>query len=238
MRYFIGFIIFCFVILAAVSVFTAETKTVSPAATGKWNLSGDLTEACSCSVPCTCNFGEMPSPEAHCWALASMAIDKGSYNGVDLKGLHLAVGTAKNGTVWYVDEKATPAQFDALKAIGEHMRGKLVNFWKGVDPKIIEDPQFKVLAVKRVPITQTVTAKSNALQIGQMGGFESDYLMGMDGTPIILLNNWSWNLAQSIKGKTKHLYYKDEFGNAFDLKDTNSNEGKFNWNDQTPIYFR
>ncbi|PWT93774.1 MAG: hypothetical protein C5B54_01340 [Acidobacteria bacterium] len=229
-------IAFSCAVLFAASVFTAET-TKPPIA--KWQISGDLTEACSCGVPCTCNFGQQPSPEEHCWALASLAIVKGKYEGINLDGLHLAVGTAKNGTVWYIDDKATPAQFDALKAMSDHMKSKLVSFWKGVDPKVIEDPQFKVLAVKRAPITQQVGDKGNELQIGTFGGFESDYLIGLDGkTPIVLLNNWSWNLAQSIKGKTKHLYYKDEYGNSFDLKDTNANQGKFDWNDQTPIYFR
>jgi hypothetical protein len=223
-------------VLLAISVYTAENK---PSPVAKWQISGDLTEACSCGVPCTCNFGQPPSPEEHCWALASLAIDKGTYQGTNLVGLHLAVGTANHGTVWYVDDKATPAQFDALKAMSEQMGAKLLNFWKGIDPKVIEDPQFKILAVKRAPITQQVGDKGNQLQIGTLGGFESDYLMGMDGkTPIILLNNWSWNLAQSIKGKTKHFYYKDEYENSFDLKDTNANQGKFNWNDQTPIYFR
>src|SRR5205823_10964258 len=34
-----------------------------------WEISGDLTEACTCAVPCTCNFGRGPSPRHYCYAL-------------------------------------------------------------------------------------------------------------------------------------------------------------------------
>lgn len=236
MRYLLSFTALCGAFLISLTVYTAESPAASPA---KWQMAGNLSEACSCGVPCTCNFGQSPSPEEHCWVVASMGIEKGSYNGTNLAGLHLALGSGKNGTVFYVDQTATPAQFDALKMVAQQISDKMTNYWKGVDQKIVDDPQFKVLAVKRAAITQRVGAKDNALQVGNAGGFESDYLIGLDGkSPIMLLNNWSINITENIKGKTRRLYYKDEFGNAFDLKATNANQGKFNWTDQSPIYFR
>jgi hypothetical protein len=77
------------------------------------------------------------------------------------------------------------------------------------------------------------------LVIGDRGGFESSYILGIDGkTPVVVENNWSWNIRHGIKGKTKRLQYRDEFGNEFDLTGTNANQGEFDWSDQTPIYFR
>src|SRR5437660_5785121 len=82
-----------------------------------WRISGQLSEACTCSVPCTCNFGEGPSPSHTCWALFSLDIQKGRYGKVDLQGLRFAGAAAANGFVAYLDDRATPAQADALKAI-------------------------------------------------------------------------------------------------------------------------
>ncbi|HEY6402533.1 MAG TPA: DUF1326 domain-containing protein, partial [Blastocatellia bacterium] len=49
-----------------------------------WHISGALSEACTCSVPCTCNFGEGPSPHNYCHAVYAYGIKEGRYNGVKL----------------------------------------------------------------------------------------------------------------------------------------------------------
>src|SRR5438067_12385373 len=87
------------------------------AANTPWRIAGQLSEACTCSVPCTCNFGEGPSPSHTCWALFSLDIQRGRYGKVDLKGLRLAGAAGAHGFVAYLDDRATPAQADALKAI-------------------------------------------------------------------------------------------------------------------------
>lgn len=187
-----------------------------------WQISGDLTEACTCNVPCTCNFGGGPSPRHYCWAVFSLDIQKGHYGSVKLDGLHLASAHGKKGVVCYVDDRATAEQADALKVIAGHL---------------VKDPKSKVY-VETPRIIQEVGEKSNRLQIGDHGGFESDYIIGLDGkTPVVVENNKSWNIPRAIKGKTKRLHYTDQFGNKIDFTGTNSNEGKFDWNDQTPVYF-
>jgi hypothetical protein len=204
-----------------------------------WHLSGNLSEACTCSVPCTCNFGADPSPEHFCYALFSLDIAKGNYGKVRLDGLRLAGASAAKGTLWYVDERATQEQGAALEKIADLMHDKLVGFWRGVDPKMLEDPQFNSLGFRRAKIVQQYSANKNLLKLGDAGGFDSDYILGMDGkTPVLVENNWSWNISHGIKGKTNELKYKDEFGNSIDLKGTNANQGKFDWTDKTAIYFR
>ena len=108
-----------------------------------------------------------------------------------------------------------------------------------VDPKIVEDPQFTTLGFKRTRIVQRAGERGSLLEIGELGRFQSDTLLGIDGkTPVVVENNWSWNIHHGIKGKTRQLSYKDEFGNLIDTAATNANQGKFDWSDRTPLYLR
>ncbi len=187
-----------------------------------WELKGDLSEACSCSVPCTCNFNKGPSPHHFCWTIFALDIEQGHYGAVNLDGLHLVGAHADKSVVWYIDQRATPAQFDALKAIS-----KEIDYHNRL-------PQF----VERARIKQQVTAKGNFLEVAGRGGFRASYLTGHDGkNPIVVENPGSWNIPRSIKGETQYLKYSDDHGNKFSFKDTNSNEGKFDWTDRTPNYF-
>ncbi|HME00561.1 MAG TPA: DUF1326 domain-containing protein [Terriglobia bacterium] len=205
--------------LVAWSVVAAAEKPKATATGQHWEISGDLSEACTCNVPCSCNFGQGPSPHHFCWSLFSLAIQKGHYGSVSLDGLRLAGSHGKKSKVWYIDDRATPEQGEALKAIATHIDPS-ANHWE------------------RAHIVQEAGEKTNKLQIGDQGGFEADYITGMDGkTPVVVENNTSWNIPKSVKGKTKFLRYSDEFGNKFDMTGTNSNQGKFDWTDETKEYF-
>ncbi len=213
----------------------AETR----GAGAPWRISGDLSEACSCSVPCSCNFGEGPSPNHFCWALFSLDIQKGRYGKVPLNGLRVAGAMGAKGMVAYVDERANLEQAAALKAIMGQIGESATKLAGAQDPKAAQDPSMQFRGFKTVRLIQEVGPKSNRLVIGDQGGFESDYIMGIDGkTPVVVENNWSWNIQHGMKGKTKRFHYKDEFGNSFDMTETNANQGKFDWSDKTPIYFR
>jgi hypothetical protein len=183
-----------------------------------WEIQGDLSETCSCAVPCTCNFGEGPSPKHYCHSMFSLAIESGHYGDVKLDGLHLAGIHGNKSKVWYIDSKATPEQAAALHAIAQHM---------------LESPHVETAA-----ITQEVGEKSNLLKIGDKGEFAANYIMGAGKRgPVVVENNTSWNVHRSIKAKSEYVHYQDEFGNKLDFKGTNSNQGKFDWTDQTDWYF-
>jgi hypothetical protein len=217
----------------------SRAASAAQAASPPWRISGDLSEACTCSVPCTCNFGEGPSPSHTCWALFSLDIKKGRYGKVNLAGLRLAGAAGAKGIVAYLDDRATPEQAEALKGIVGHIGARFHELAVAQDPKAAQDPSMQFLGFKTAHIQQEVGSKSHRLAIGDQGGFESEYIMGIDGkTPVVVENNWSWNIQHGIKGKTKRLHYKDEFGNEFDMTATNANQGKFDWNDKTPVYFR
>ena len=205
------------VALASAALAAAADITQKPAE--HWAISGDLSEACTCAVPCTCNFGGHPSPKHYCWSMFSLAIDKGHYGDVKLDGLHLAGAHGRKTAVWYLDDGANPQQTAALKAIA----GRFHHY-----------NRFKIY-FETAHITQEVGDKSNKLEVAGRGGFEADYIIGMDGkTPVVVDNNTTWNMPHAIKGKTKEWRYQDAHGNKFDFKATNSNQGKFDWTDQTP----
>ncbi|MGH9468999.1 MAG: DUF1326 domain-containing protein [Terriglobia bacterium] len=190
-----------------------------------WEIRGAMSEACTCQVPCGCNFGQGPSPHHYCWSLASFDIKRGHYGGVSLGGQHLVRAHGGASTVWYVEESATTAQFDALQAIATRISG----YARAGGPG---------LRFERARITQVAGDRGTSLQIGSKGGFDSDYIIGMDGkTPIVVENMQAWNVQHDIKAKAKRLYYKDQYGNQFDMAGTNSNQGKFDWTDKTPHYF-
>jgi hypothetical protein len=225
-------------LVALTALMVVATPLVAGAAEGKagvrWRIQGDLSEACTCSVPCSCNFGQGPSPHHYCWALFSYAIKKGQYGGVRLDGLKVAGAMGEKGIVFYLDNRASKEQADALKAIveriGETMR---------TDPALPAETQAKFLGFRTARIVQEVGEKSCRLQIGDAGGFEADYLIGIDGkTPITVGNNASWNLTHCIKAKAKKMQYKDEFGNQIDVEGVNSNQGTFDYNERTQVFIR
>ncbi|MGH9398707.1 MAG: DUF1326 domain-containing protein [Terriglobia bacterium] len=188
-----------------------------------WEVQGEMSEACTCQVPCTCNFGQGPSPHHYCWSLASFRIDKGHYGTVNLDGLHLVRAHGNASTVWYIDDSATAQQTAALRSLvgqAAHSNGRATQHFETAH------------------IVQTMGDVRFRIKIGDKGGFEANELIGMDGkTPIVVENMTAWNVQHDIKGKTTRLRYKDEFGNQLDFENTNANLGKFDWTEKTPNPF-
>jgi hypothetical protein len=188
----------------------------------RWEISGNFSEACTCSVPCSCNFGEGPSPHHYCWSMIGIEIEHGHYGAVKLDGLNMAGAHGKKTAVWYIDSKATPEQVAALKAMLNQM----------FHPKHLQ------VYFETAEVTQEVGAKSHRVTISGHGGFEADYIIGRDGkTPIVVDNMDEYNLDHDIKAKTKELSYRDRHGNKFTVRGTNSNEGHFDWTDETQQFF-
>src|SRR6185436_12765982 len=80
---------------------TASERVAEPP--DRWHVTGVLSEACTCNVPCTCNFGQGPSPHPYCYATYSYEIRNGQFNGVKLDGLRFGgIETAK-GNAMYLD---------------------------------------------------------------------------------------------------------------------------------------
>src|SRR5207248_8603013 len=96
----------------------------------KWFLEADYLQACNCEYGCPCEFQAPPS-QGFCDGVGAWRINSGKFGDLPLDGLglefaahwpaaiHLGNGTA----ALFFDEKATPAQRDALMKIATGQEG-------------------------------------------------------------------------------------------------------------------
>jgi hypothetical protein len=126
----------------------------------------------------------------------------------------------------------------AIRDIAKTMWTKAAKANGVTDPKQAP-PEMRFIGVFPAHIAHSFDGKSNHVLITDLGRFDGKYLMGIDGkTPVGVQNNYSFNLQNNVKAKTTVMRYHDKFGNKMDFKDTNSNQGQFDWSDTTPVYFR
>ena len=71
------------------------------------------------------------------------------------------------------------------------------------------------------------------MKVAGLGEFDAFYIMGMDkNAPLVVRNNTTWRVKETIKAKTN--FYKVKLGrDVIDTKDTNSNQGEFEYSDAT-----
>ena len=189
----------------------------APVATlrGAWQATGTLLESCTCAVPCSCNFGEGPSPHSYCHAVYGYRLDKAVYDGIDLSGLVVAGADGPKGSLGFLDERATPAQRPALTKLAPLL------FAQG---GAADGPRPLVWAA----ITHTIRGNVLHLSVAGHGGFVARVLIGRDGkTPIVVENNSVWPIARAVKGKSAPLDYKDATVGAIHGDGTNANYGAF-----------
>jgi hypothetical protein len=193
----------------------------------KWKIAGALSEACTCAVPCTCNFGEGPSPHSYCYPFYSYEIRKGNYGDVVLDGLHFGAADMKGGRTIFIDQRADERQRQALKLIA--MRVIVRTSAEDAEARAKEyEPSTRFAAIE-----QSYNQDSNHLKVEGIGEFSARYLMGLDKQqPVVVHNNTTWRIRDAIKAKT--TLYRAQIGrDRLDVKDTNSNQGEFEYTDKT-----
>ncbi len=81
-------------------------------------VTGRLLEACSCIVPCPCNFGQKPTPHKFCDSLAFFQIKDGEVSGVRLRSLRFAIAE-RNGfaATVYLDAGLSEKQRAAIRKL-------------------------------------------------------------------------------------------------------------------------
>lgn len=202
-------------------------KPVTVSATDAWQITGALSETCTCSVPCSCNFGQGPSPHHYCYAFYAYHIKQGHYGAVTLDGLHFGATDLKSGRTFFIEQTATAPQREAIKLI----LARVIE--KATVAEASQTARDLTPDVRYVAMRQEYDNRSNHLEIPGVGEFRADYLMGMDKTqPIVVHNNTTWRLADVIKAKT--TLFKIRVGaDALNVRDTNSNQGDFDYNDKT-----
>jgi hypothetical protein len=113
----------------------------------QWALRGDYLEACSCDWGCPCKFGASPT-KGYCQGIIGFEIQEGSYRQVNLGGLGLAVIISAPASpfmgnitaTFYIDERATPEQRQALEAI---LSGQAGGFWNALGSLVSDNRGIK-----------------------------------------------------------------------------------------------
>ena len=161
----------------------------------KWSIEADYLQACNCDYGCPCEFSAPPTL-GFCEGLGAWRINQGNHGDIRLDGLGLAFAAhwpkaihEGGGTVCaFVDEKANPAQRDALVQIVSGSAGGLpfeilaTTFSKMLEPHFIPF-QFHfngrnssvqlgdALRISVVPISNPVTKEPESVRIEHATGF-------------------------------------------------------------------
>ncbi len=183
-----------------------------------WTAKGTLLESCTCAVPCSCNFGEGPSPHDYCHAVFAYKLDAGSaWGATDLGGLIFGGADGPKGNLGFLDERATPLQQAALRKVANKV------FAQG-------GPAGGPRAWETTKITHSVNGNDLRLGLGNSGGFQARVIVGRDGkTPVVVENNTVWPIARAIKGKANPLQFRDPRVGTIRGDGSNANYGAFSF---------
>lgn len=165
-----------------------------------WNLEGEWIKNCNCAFGCPCDFNARPT-NGSCQGLLGMRVTKGNFNDIKLNGLSFFVTVRFPGPLHegngqaqpIIDERATPAQREALFAImsGKNSaEGTLFHIFSMIVTKM-HDPIFGavefsfdkegrtarlvvpgVLETDVEPIKNPVTGEPHRVQVVMPQGFE------------------------------------------------------------------
>jgi hypothetical protein len=195
----------------------------------RYLLEGRLLEVCDCKVLCPCWIGEDPD-KGTCDSALAYHFDRGTIEGIDVSGLTFAVvghipGNILAGNfrvIFYVDERATPDQYDALlKAWSGKLGGPLADAIKLIG---------EVVAVERAAITFTVEKGKGTLLIGRLVEADMEPYRGSTGA-VTTLNE---SIFSTIPGSPAYvskagLYRADipALNLNIDLRGHNAIQGHF-----------
>jgi len=176
-----------------------------------WDVKGLFMEACNCEAMCPCVVGNAPTVGL-CGVLAGHHIQSGRKGDVALDGLnvvrmffspaHMAKGNWR--AAFYIDERASPAQREALSAIFSFQPGGAFAPQAGL--------VSEVLGVKFVPITFEAQGRQWKMAIAGIGDADITAIDGLDGKEI-RIENLPLRPFPFVAAKSNHTAYKD-----FDLQ--------------------
>jgi hypothetical protein len=161
----------------------------------KWSIEADYLQACNCDYGCPCEFSAPPTT-GFCEGLGAWRINQGNHGDTRLDGLGLAFAAhwpkaihEGGGTVCaFIDEKANPAQRDALVQIVSGSAGGLpfeilaTTFSKMLEPRFVPF-QFHIdgrnssvklgdaMRISVVPISNPVTKEPESVRVEHATGF-------------------------------------------------------------------
>jgi hypothetical protein len=185
---------------------------------GAWNVKGLQLDACNCEAMCPCVVGNAPTA-APCTVLFGYQIESGRKGDVTLDGLNVVRMNFSPGPVakgnwrgaFYIDERANPAQREALSAIFSFQPGGAFAPQAGL--------LAEMLGVKFVPITFEAQARRWKMTIAGIGDADIIAIKGLDGKEI-RIENLPQRPFPTVAAKSTHTAYKD-FGLQWEISGKN-----------------
>lgn len=192
-----------------------------PATGQRWSVQGLFVDACRCEVGCPCIFGSAPSA-GYCDGLAGWHVDSGRFGDTPLDGFNVAMAFHSPGHVFqgnwkvalYIDQRANPAQREALQAI---FSGKAGGYLEGFASLIGE-----VLPTKSVPIDFYNEGKRRRMVIADLAEWDVTAIKGQGGADVTVTNPPSTfvpNYPNKI-AKSTRMTYRDH-GFTWELSEKN-----------------
>lgn len=200
-------------------------------ATKTYTLDGSLLEACSCAGPCPCWLGDDPDG-GRCEAFVAYHIDRGQIKDVDVSGLSLVLVAQIPGNVlagnWrvvvYVDDKATPAQGEAiLNAFGGALGGPLADLAQLVGERV---------AIHTAPIEHRVEDGKGTIRIGTMLDAAMAPYVDAKGQPTTLHDTVFSTIPGSpayVAKASHHRVHIPEHGMTWEFNGLNAIQGDFHF---------
>lgn len=166
-----------------------------------YRLAGQSTEFCSCTAPCPCAFGQMPTG-GRCRGLFSFDVQEGHLDGLSLAGTKFVLA-ATFGQVWtagnftaalILDANASQQQRDALTRI---MTGKL-----GGDAATLAGLIGDMKGVFTAPIDYRVSDGQISVRAGDVAEGAGATLKNVDGSAEIQITNAHYPIPNIKAGRS------------------------------------
>lgn len=195
-----------------------------------WKLKGTYFETCNCEAICPCNVTGPPT-DGTCTVLVAWHIDEGVFGSTRVDGLNVGLVAHAPGhmfqTKWkvalYLDERANPAQRDAL---GQIYSGKMGGLMAKLAGFIGE-----VAGVRSVPIDYRAQGRQRSVRIGDVAAAEIEAITGGDGMSETVLHNPPINLAPGqplVVARSKQYRFADH-GMSIEVSNRNGFYAPFSY---------
>jgi len=200
-------------------------------ATKTYSIDGQLLEACSCAGPCPCWVGDDPDGGT-CDSFLAYHVDSGQIQGRDVSGLTLVKVVQIPGNVlagnwravFYVDDKATPEQHQALVDL---VTGKLGGPLADLASLVSENVAFY-----EVPIDYAIENGKGTIRVGAAVYSEMAPYTDAQGRPTSLHDSVFSTIPGSpayVSKASTHQVAIPEHGMAWELKGRNAVQGTFHF---------
>ena len=194
-------------------------------------LDGTLLEACSCGGPCPCWVGDDPDG-GRCDSVNAYHVDRGQVGDVDISNLSFVQVNQIPGNVlagnwravFYIDDKATPEQREAiLNAFGGKLGGPLADVASLVGERV---------AVHFVPIEHRVEGGKGTLRVGEVVEAEMAPYTDANGRPTTIHDTVFSTIPGSPAYLAKASHHRvniPEYGMIWEFTGRNAIQGDFHF---------